>query len=154
MEAAQLGTVALWAAVAASAAALFYRPRATLRLAAVFAALATVVLAVALLTHDFSREYVAKTTSRATPWPYRISAVWGGMEGSMLFYVAVLLGIGAWGCASGASWNIAWSPRSASPVSWRSHQHRIVWGQVRPTEEMSDQFWESSSDVRRSISAR
>ncbi len=97
MEAAQLGTVALWAAVAAATSALFYRPRVLLRITLVLAVAATAVLGFALLTNDFSLAYVAKTTSRATPWPYRLSALWGGMEGSMLFYVAMLLAVGWWG---------------------------------------------------------
>ncbi len=97
VEAAQLGTIVLWAAVAAGATSIFYRPRGLVRLATALAVLATGVLAFALLTNDFSLAYVAKTTSRATPWPYRLSAVWGGMEGSMLFYVAMLLGVGSWG---------------------------------------------------------
>lgn len=97
VEAAELGTFALWAAVVAAAASLFYRPRALVRVATALAILATCVLAFALLTNDFSLAYVAKTTSRATPWPYRVSAVWGGMEGSMLFYVSMLLAVGSWG---------------------------------------------------------
>ena len=76
---------------------IFHRPRIFLRWATLLATVATVILVVALLTHDFSLAYVVKTTSRATPWPYRVSALWGGMEGSMLFYAAMLLGVGAWG---------------------------------------------------------
>ncbi|MFO7299396.1 MAG: cytochrome c-type biogenesis CcmF C-terminal domain-containing protein [Actinomycetes bacterium] len=97
MEAAQLGTVALWASTAAAAVSVVHRPRAFLRVAAALAGLATVVLAVALLRHDFSLAYVARTTSLRTPWPYRLAAMWGGMEGSMLFYTAMLLAVGAWG---------------------------------------------------------
>lgn len=55
------------------------------------------VLLFALIGLDFSLEYVARTTSRATPWPYRVSALWGGMEGSLLFYAALIVGIGAYG---------------------------------------------------------
>lgn len=97
VESGQLGTVALWAAVGTATVSLFYRPKTLLRLATLLAVLGTGVLAFALLTNDFSLAYVAKTTSRATPWPYRLSAVWGGMEGSMLFYVAMLLAVGSWG---------------------------------------------------------
>lgn len=99
MNAAVLGSAALWGAIATSAATVLpgigarNRSRA-LRLAAVLAILATAVLAIALIAGDFSLSYVAKTTSRATPWPYRLAAVWGGMEGSMLFYAALTLAIG------------------------------------------------------------
>src|SRR5690554_2392689 len=97
VEAAQLGTVALWAATVAAGVSVFYRPKVFLRVAVALAALTTVVLAIALVRHDFSLAYVARTTSLATPWPYRLSALWGGMEGSMLFYTAMLLGVGARG---------------------------------------------------------
>ena len=97
VEAAQLGTVALWAATVAAGVSVFYRPKVFLRTAVALAALTTVVLAIALVRHDFSLAYVARTTSLATPWPYRLSALWGGMEGSMLFYTAMLLGVGARG---------------------------------------------------------
>lgn len=69
----------------------------SLRLSAGLAVLASVVLVVALVAGDFSVSYVAETTSRATPWPYRIAALWGGMEGSMLFYSTVTLTVGAYG---------------------------------------------------------
>lgn len=56
---------------------------------------ATVVLTAALITGDFSVAYVAETTSLATPWPYRLAALWGGMDGSMLLYTVMVLAIGA-----------------------------------------------------------
>ncbi|MBI2868457.1 MAG: heme lyase CcmF/NrfE family subunit [Chloroflexi bacterium] len=54
--------------------------------------LAVGLLLYALLTHDFSLSYVAAYTSRATTWPYLISALWAGNAGSLLFW-AWLLGI-------------------------------------------------------------
>jgi len=58
-------------------------------------AIASVVLVAALLRHDFSFTYVARTTSEALPTPYTISAFWGGQEGSLLLWLLVLTGFGA-----------------------------------------------------------
>ncbi|HZD23954.1 MAG TPA: cytochrome c biogenesis protein CcsA, partial [Acidimicrobiia bacterium] len=41
-----------------------------------------------------------QTTSLATPWPYRLSALWGGMDGSMLFYTALTLAVATLGLKS------------------------------------------------------
>ena len=62
--------------------------------------LSTTVLAVALVTTDFSLAYVADTTSISTPWPFRLAALWGGMDGSMLFYAALTLLVGRLGIRS------------------------------------------------------
>ncbi|MGH2704166.1 MAG: heme lyase CcmF/NrfE family subunit [Actinomycetota bacterium] len=53
---------------------------------ATLAAAATVLLAAALAAHDFSIAYVAAYTSRSTPFPYVLTALWAGMEGSLLFW--------------------------------------------------------------------
>ncbi len=100
MDAASLGTWSLWGAVLACTASLgvgWARPRlarSALKLGAVLAALATALLAFALLAGDFSLDYVVRTTSLATPWPYRLSALWGAMEGSLLFYATLTIGYG------------------------------------------------------------
>src|SRR5215212_1063731 len=57
-------------------------------------AVAAIVLASALLRHDFSFSYVAAHTSRDLPWQYTLSAFWGGQEGSLLFWLLVLTGCG------------------------------------------------------------
>jgi cytochrome c-type biogenesis protein CcmF len=54
------------------------------------AAVASAVLLVALLRHDFSNVYVADHTSRKLPTLYTISAFWGGQEGSLLLWLLVL----------------------------------------------------------------
>jgi len=65
-------------------------------IAAFFAtAVASIVLLAALLRHDFSFAYVARTTSEALPTAYTISAFWGGQEGSLLLWLLVLTGFGA-----------------------------------------------------------
>lgn len=58
-------------------------------------AVAATVLLVGLATHDFSLKYVADHTSRDLPFGYRLSALWGGQEGSLLLWLLVLLGVGA-----------------------------------------------------------
>ena len=100
VNASALGSVALWGAVSAGAASvvpLFDRRirLAALRASAALAVLSTVTLVTALIVGDFSIAYVVETTSRATPWPYRLAAVWGGMEGSMLFYATLTLAVSA-----------------------------------------------------------
>ena len=56
---------------------------------------ASVVLMAALVRSDFSFTYVARTTSEALPTPYKMSAFWGGQEGSLLLWLLVLTGVGA-----------------------------------------------------------
>lgn len=56
-----------------------------------------VVIAFATLTqlfvaNDFSVEYVAQHSNSALPLVYRICAVWGGHEGSILLWVLILAG--------------------------------------------------------------
>ncbi len=63
---------------------------------AAYAAFGLVVLAVlillrALLTHDFSLEYVAAYTSSTLPTNYVVAALWGGQKGSLLFWSFMLL---------------------------------------------------------------
>ncbi|MFP5317259.1 MAG: cytochrome c-type biogenesis CcmF C-terminal domain-containing protein [Acidimicrobiia bacterium] len=67
---------------------------------------AVVTLAAALLRGDWSLVYVADYTSRDTPWPYRLAALWGGMEGSLLVWGWVL---SLWAVAA-ARWARPWAP--------------------------------------------
>ncbi|MDQ1373630.1 MAG: cytochrome c-type biosis protein CcmF [Actinomycetota bacterium] len=46
----------------------------------------------ALLTHDFSVQYVADNHSRATPLLYTIAGMWAALEGSILLWSLVLAG--------------------------------------------------------------
>jgi cytochrome c-type biogenesis protein CcmF len=55
-----------------------------------FVGLAIVALVSALIAHDFSNEYVANYSSRSLMGPYTLSALWGGMEGSLLFWTLLL----------------------------------------------------------------
>lgn len=64
------------------------RPAAAGQAAFVFAAMA--ILIHAFLAFDFSVAYVADNSNLALPWYYRITAVWGAHEGSMLLWVFIL----------------------------------------------------------------
>ncbi len=44
----------------------------------------------ALVTHDFSIQYVAQVGSRSTPVFYTVISLWGALEGSILFWAWVL----------------------------------------------------------------
>ena len=44
----------------------------------------------ALLTHDFQVEFVAENSNRSMPLGYTISALWGGQNGSLLFWGWIL----------------------------------------------------------------
>ncbi len=52
--------------------------------------LAVAIVETALVTNDFRFEYVADHVSRGQPLLYSISALWGGQEGSLLFWVWLL----------------------------------------------------------------
>src|SRR5262245_53919252 len=52
--------------------------------------LAAGILLYALITSNFGFEYAAQYTSTTLPIQYKITALWGGQAGSMLFWVMVL----------------------------------------------------------------
>jgi cytochrome c-type biogenesis protein CcmF len=54
------------------------------------ALVAAAVLLAALVRSDFSFVYVADHTSLELPTPYRLSAFWGGQEGSLLLWLLIL----------------------------------------------------------------
>ncbi|HEV8628527.1 MAG TPA: cytochrome c-type biogenesis CcmF C-terminal domain-containing protein [Acidimicrobiia bacterium] len=58
--------------------------------AAVLLILGLAGLGWALLTGDYSPEYVARATSRSMSWPYRLGSLWSGMEGSLLLWSSLL----------------------------------------------------------------
>ncbi len=59
---------------------------------AAFVALAVCVLAYAFLTHDFRIRYVARYSDRSMPWQYLITSLWGGQDGSLLWWTFLLGG--------------------------------------------------------------
>ena len=58
----------------------------------VFALAAFMMLVTAFLQHDFTVLYVANNSNLLLPWYYRITAVWGGHEGSLLLWILMLAG--------------------------------------------------------------
>ncbi len=53
---------------------------------------AMIVMEVALLTHDFSVEYVSRVGSRETPAYYTAISLWSSLDGSILFWGWILSG--------------------------------------------------------------
>src|SRR6266508_5493078 len=51
---------------------------------------ASAVMINAFLTSDFSIKYVARTSDTVQPIFYRITAYWGGLDGSIMFWVFLL----------------------------------------------------------------
>jgi cytochrome c-type biogenesis protein CcmF len=55
-----------------------------------FLSLAAISLVQALLSDNFQLKYVASTSNRALPIFYKVTSLWAGMEGSMLFWAWLL----------------------------------------------------------------
>jgi cytochrome c-type biogenesis protein CcmF len=66
------------------------RPAARVQFVLVLGAFA--ILIHAFVTNDFSIAYVAQNSNSALPVAYRVSAVWGAHEGSLLLWVLILCG--------------------------------------------------------------
>jgi cytochrome c-type biogenesis protein CcmF len=66
----------------------------------VFVGLAFLALAYSFHINDFSVAYVAQNSNSALPWYYRMSAVWGAHEGSLLLWALILAG---WSAAVAAA---------------------------------------------------
>jgi cytochrome c-type biogenesis protein CcmF len=88
--------LALWGSVAAAVGAATARPalrRSSERAAIgvfVLVSACMVLLVWAFLSFDFSVRYVATNTSRGTPFYYRITALWGALEGSIILWTWML----------------------------------------------------------------
>jgi cytochrome c-type biogenesis protein CcmF len=127
MDAAAVGIIAVWGALGICcvtvAFSLFGGPKASRRSShalfavAGLAAVAVGALGWALFTLDFSLVYVAETTTRVTPWPYRLSAIWGAMEGSLLWWSALLAILGAIGVRSARLATPSLAPVMAATVA-------------------------------------
>ncbi|WP_046224370.1 heme lyase CcmF/NrfE family subunit [Vibrio sp. ECSMB14106] len=57
-----------------------------------FLAISFVILCYAFYTNDFTIQYVASNSNSQLPWYYRITAVWGAHEGSLLLWVLIQAG--------------------------------------------------------------
>ena len=58
----------------------------------VLVAISFACLTIAFVQHDFSVQYVASNSNSALPLEFRIAAVWGGHEGSMLLWLLMQCG--------------------------------------------------------------
>ena len=58
----------------------------------VFLALGMIVLGYAFVTDDFSVQFVASHSNTLLPLQYKITAIWGGHEGSFLFWTFMMSG--------------------------------------------------------------
>jgi cytochrome c-type biogenesis protein CcmF len=97
--------VALWGIAApivgsrTSAERFFASVRAAILAQFFLVTLASLALIYALVTTDFSIKYVAFNTTRATPFYYRVTGLWGALEGSLLLWEWILIifsGLVAW----------------------------------------------------------
>jgi len=61
-----------------------------IRLICVLIAGAFLSLSICFLTNDFNVAYVLQNSSLDLPWFYKLCAVWGGHEGSILLWVSIL----------------------------------------------------------------
>jgi cytochrome c-type biogenesis protein CcmF len=57
-----------------------------------FLSISMLCLAYAFATDDFTVKYVASNSNTALPFYYKLSAIWGGHEGSLLLWVYILAG--------------------------------------------------------------
>ena len=57
--------------------------------------LASALIIFAFVTHDYTIKYVAHYSDTSMPIWYKITAYWGGLDGSLLFWVAVLAAFSA-----------------------------------------------------------
>lgn len=79
-----------WLGMRRNRAELLVSARHALWAMAAMVALAAGTLWAALLQSDFSLEYVASYTSTTLPTVYKVTALWGGQQGSLLFWTLLL----------------------------------------------------------------
>ncbi len=78
---------------------------------------AAIVLWSLFLTNDFSVNYVWAHSTRAQPWAYKISALWGGQAGSLLLWAWILAAYGLAVAVSGRRTNNALSPTACAVIN-------------------------------------
>ncbi len=91
-----LAASALFAGERTARPGLFRLGRMALLAVGALAAAAAGLLIAALVRNDFAVRYVAEHSSRQTPLLYRVGALWGGQQGSLLLWLLVLLGYAAY----------------------------------------------------------
>jgi cytochrome c-type biogenesis protein CcmF len=85
-----------------------------------FTLIAGVALVHGLFARDFSFEYIASYSSRSLSVPYTLSAFWGGMEGSLLFWTLLLTGFSTFairGARARGSRLVGWSTAVLAGIS-------------------------------------
>src|SRR5882762_5159042 len=75
-------------------------------LALVLVAVAVLAMEGALVTHDFSIQYVAENNARETPLFFTVISLWAALEGSILLWTLILAGATAY---------VAWRGTPALP---------------------------------------
>jgi len=78
------------------AAPMIHAARRSLYGAAVMSTVSILVLTYAFAASDFSISYVQRYSDRAMPMFYKLTAVWGGQEGSLLVWTWMLAVLSAW----------------------------------------------------------
>ena len=105
-----------------------------------FAAVAAAgIMEWALLSDDFSLQYVVDHHARATPTLFTIASLWGALEGSILLWILILAGYMTYapgGSATGPTTRSWAGPRS--PSSWwrRSSSRSMMWP-ANPFQEVA-----------------
>jgi cytochrome c-type biogenesis protein CcmF len=62
---------------------------------ALFSLLSLLALAYGFLKHEYVNQYIWAHSDRSMSWIYKITAIWGGMDGSMLLWATILACAGA-----------------------------------------------------------
>jgi cytochrome c-type biogenesis protein CcmF len=75
---------------------MIHAARRSLYATAVLSSVAVVVLAFAFAASDFALDYVHRYSDRTMPMFYKLTAVWGGQEGSLLLWTWLLAVMSAW----------------------------------------------------------
>jgi cytochrome c-type biogenesis protein CcmF len=75
---------------------LIHAARKVLYSAALMSSVSIVVLGYAFAVSDFSITYVQRYSDRSMPAFYKLTAIWGGQEGSLLLWVWLLAVLSAW----------------------------------------------------------
>lgn len=86
---------------------------------AVLALASSAALLLAFLKNDFRLEYVADYSSREQPLIYKLSAFWGGQDGSLLLWAAVLAVFGAL---------VVLTTARRTPPSWHAAIYAVLGG--------------------------
>ena len=68
---------------------------------------ASAALMAAILSNDFSIRYVSNYSSRTLPLLYKVSAFWGGQEGTLLLWALLQAAAGLWIIRRRDAWSAA-----------------------------------------------